>query len=182
MFPGWLQGFFRMIISNERSKGTRWSPTIRWSQLFDDPQLFDDQLEVLTLIIQKSTVIPSSPMVLFFYYVVDCAFCPCWLCCWPCCWLCRGLAGGQFVSSDVVPLLPMLLTVLRTMRTMMTMMTKYMKKWYFACRANQHLIRSIRVLPSHNMLQVTLVWKKNVLIDHLKRNYLKKASPYSNFI
>ena len=34
-------------------------------QLFDDPQLFDDQLEVWTLIIQKSTVIPSSPMVLF---------------------------------------------------------------------------------------------------------------------
>ena len=71
MFPGWLQDFFRMIISNERSKGTRWSPTIRWSQLFndpqpfDDPQLSDDQLEVWTLIIQKSTVIPSSPMVLF---------------------------------------------------------------------------------------------------------------------
>ena len=34
-------------------------------QPFDDPQLFDDQLEVWTLIIQKSTVIPSSPMVLF---------------------------------------------------------------------------------------------------------------------
>ena len=33
-------------------------------QPFDDPQLFDDQLEVWTLIIQKSTVIPSSPMVL----------------------------------------------------------------------------------------------------------------------
>ena len=77
MFPGWLQGFFRMIISNERSKGTRWSPTIRWSQLFDDPQLsddpqpfddpqlFDDQLEVWTLINQKSTVIPPSLMVLF---------------------------------------------------------------------------------------------------------------------
>ena len=37
MFPGWLQDFFRMTISNERSKGTRWSPTysmipaIRWS-------------------------------------------------------------------------------------------------------------------------------------------------------
>ena len=31
----------------------------------NDPQLFDDQLEVWTLIIQKSTVIPSSPMVLF---------------------------------------------------------------------------------------------------------------------
>ena len=36
-------------------------------QPFDDPQLFDDQLEVWTLIIQKSTVIPSSPMVLFHY-------------------------------------------------------------------------------------------------------------------
>ena len=33
-------------------------------QLFDDPQLFDDQLEVWTLIIQKSTVIPPSLMVL----------------------------------------------------------------------------------------------------------------------
>ena len=34
-------------------------------KLFDDPQLFYDQLEVWILIIQKSTVIPSSPMVLF---------------------------------------------------------------------------------------------------------------------
>ena len=34
-------------------------------QLFDERQLFDDQLEVWTLIIQKSTVIPPSPMVLF---------------------------------------------------------------------------------------------------------------------
>ena len=79
MFPGWLQDFVRMIISNERSKGTRWSPTIRWSQLFDDPQLFndlqpfddpqlfDDQLEVWTLIIQKSTVILPSLMVLFLH-------------------------------------------------------------------------------------------------------------------
>ena len=52
-------------------------PTIQWSQLFDDPlanydpqffddpQLFDDQLEVWTLIIQKSTVIHPSRMVLF---------------------------------------------------------------------------------------------------------------------
>ena len=42
-------------------------PAILWSQLFDDPQLFDDlQLfdEVWTLIIQKSTVIPPSLMVL----------------------------------------------------------------------------------------------------------------------
>ena len=40
-------------------------------QLFDDPQLvddlqlYDDPLEVWTLIIQKSTVIPPSSMVLF---------------------------------------------------------------------------------------------------------------------
>ena len=80
MFPGWLHVFFRMIISNERSKGIRWSPTIWWfqqllfddpqvfdnPQLFDDPQLLDDQLEVWTLIIEKSTVIPPSLMVLFF--------------------------------------------------------------------------------------------------------------------
>ena len=33
--------------------------------LLDDPQLFDDQLEVWSLIIQKSTVIPPSLMVLF---------------------------------------------------------------------------------------------------------------------
>ena len=32
--------------------------------LFDDPQLFDDQIEVWSLIIQKSTVIHPSPMVL----------------------------------------------------------------------------------------------------------------------
>ena len=34
-------------------------------QLFDDPQPFDDQLEVWTLLIEKSTVIPPSLMVLF---------------------------------------------------------------------------------------------------------------------
>ena len=35
-------------------------------QLFDDPPLFDDQfIEVWTLIIEKSTVIPPSLMVLF---------------------------------------------------------------------------------------------------------------------
>ena len=45
-------------------------PAFRLSQLFDDPQqfddpqLFDDQLEVWTLIIQKSTVILPSLMVL----------------------------------------------------------------------------------------------------------------------
>ena len=33
-------------------------------QVFDDPQLFDDQLEVWTLIIEKSSVIPPSLMVL----------------------------------------------------------------------------------------------------------------------
>ena len=77
MFAGFFQDVFRMlrwvlsawwnmmIISNERYKGTRWTPTIWWSQLFndpqlfddpqpfDDPQLFDDQLEAWTLIIQK---------------------------------------------------------------------------------------------------------------------------------
>ena len=52
--------------------------TIRLSQLFDDPevfddpQVFDDQLEVQTLIIEKSTVIPSSPMVLFVCNKSDC--------------------------------------------------------------------------------------------------------------
>ena len=35
-------------------------------QVFDDPQLFDDQLEVWTLIINKSTVIHPSLMVLYF--------------------------------------------------------------------------------------------------------------------
>ena len=34
-------------------------------QPFDDPQVFGDQLEVWTLIIEKSTVIPPSLMVLF---------------------------------------------------------------------------------------------------------------------
>ena len=59
-------------------------PTIQWSQLFDDPlanydpqffddpQLFDDQLEVWTLIIQKSTVIPPSLMVLFSKWYYNC--------------------------------------------------------------------------------------------------------------
>ena len=40
-------------------------------QLFGDPELFDDQLEVWTLIIQKSTVIPPSLMVLLFLLLVD---------------------------------------------------------------------------------------------------------------
>ena len=81
MFAGFFEDVFRMlrwvlwalwnlmIISNESmdfsDPGTRWSPTIWWSQLFDDLQLFDDRLEVWTLIIQKSTVIPPSLMVLF---------------------------------------------------------------------------------------------------------------------
>ena len=51
MFPGWLQDFFRMIISNERSKGTGWSPAIRWSPAigwsigsmdFDNPKVYGD--------------------------------------------------------------------------------------------------------------------------------------------
>ena len=78
MFPGCLQDFSRMFsgCSNGscgpggiwwtfQMKGIRSSPTIWWSQLFDDRQLFDDQLEVWTLIIQNSTVIPPSLMVLF---------------------------------------------------------------------------------------------------------------------
>ena len=78
MFAGFFQDdHFQWKYGLWWSKGTRWSPTIWWSQLFDDPklfddpqpfddpQLFDDQLEVWTLIIEKSTVIPSSPMVLF---------------------------------------------------------------------------------------------------------------------
>ena len=66
-----------MIISNE-SMGFNDPKELGDPQLFDDPQLledpqlldgsqlFDDQLEVWTLIIQKSTVIPPSRMVLFF--------------------------------------------------------------------------------------------------------------------
>ena len=42
-------------------------------KLFDDPQLFDDQLEVWTLIIRKSTMIPPSLMVLFSQLQMDCA-------------------------------------------------------------------------------------------------------------
>ena len=48
-----------MIISNE-------SMDFKDPKELDDPKLFDDQLEVWTLIIQKSTVIPPSLMVLFF--------------------------------------------------------------------------------------------------------------------
>merc|ERR1711963_610223 len=40
-------------------------------QLFDDPQVFDDQLEVWTLIIEKSTVIPPSLMVLFNSFTIE---------------------------------------------------------------------------------------------------------------
>ena len=47
-----------MIISNE-------SMDFNDPKEFDDPQLFDDQMEVWTLIIQKSMVIPPSLMVLF---------------------------------------------------------------------------------------------------------------------
>ena len=46
-----------MIISNE-------SMHFNDPNELDDPQLFDDQLEVWTLIIQESTVIPPSLMVL----------------------------------------------------------------------------------------------------------------------
>ena len=78
MFPGYLQDFSRMFsgCSNGscgpggiwwtfQMKGIRSSPTIWWPQLIDDRQLFDDKLEVWTLIIQYSTVIPPSLMVLF---------------------------------------------------------------------------------------------------------------------
>ena len=95
MFPGCLHDFSRMFLGcsggsywpgeiwwsfqMKVSKGIRWSPTIWWSQkllfddpqvfddpqLFDDPQVFDDQLVVWTLIIEKSTMIPPSLMVLF---------------------------------------------------------------------------------------------------------------------
>ena len=53
-----------MINSNE-SMDFNDPKELNDSQLFDDPQLFDDQLEVWTLTIQKSTVIPPSLMVLF---------------------------------------------------------------------------------------------------------------------
>ena len=53
-----------MIISNE-SMDFNDPKESDDPQLFDDPQLVDDQLEVWTLIIQKSTVIPPSLMVLF---------------------------------------------------------------------------------------------------------------------
>ena len=53
-----------MIISNE-SMDFNNPKELDDPQLFDDLQLFDGQLEVWTLIIQKSTVIPPSLMVLF---------------------------------------------------------------------------------------------------------------------
>ena len=69
--------YFKWRYGIQWCPATGWSPAIRWSQLFvdpqlfndpqlfDDPHLFDDQLELWTLIIQNSTVIPPSPMVLF---------------------------------------------------------------------------------------------------------------------
>ena len=48
-----------MIISNE-SMDFNDPKEFNDPQLFDDPQLFHDQLEVWTLIIQKSSVIPPS--------------------------------------------------------------------------------------------------------------------------
>ena len=76
MNPGCLQDFSRMIISNE-SVDFNDPKELDDPQLFDNPQLFDDhqpfddlqlfddQLEVWTLMIEKSTVIPPSLMVLF---------------------------------------------------------------------------------------------------------------------
>ena len=64
-----------MIISNE-SMDFNDPKKLDTPQLFDDPQLFhdpqllDDQLEAWTLIIQKSTVIPPSLMVLFFLFLL----------------------------------------------------------------------------------------------------------------
>ena len=49
-----------MIISNDSRDSND-------PKELDDPQLFDDQLEVWTLIIQKSTLIPPSLMVLFYF-------------------------------------------------------------------------------------------------------------------
>ena len=54
-----------MIISNQ-SMNFKDPKESDDPQLFDGPQLFDDQSEVWTLIIEKSTVIPPSLMVLFF--------------------------------------------------------------------------------------------------------------------
>ena len=54
-----------MIISNESMDND--PKELNDHQLLDDPQLFGDQLEVRTLIIQKSTVTPLSPMVLFLF-------------------------------------------------------------------------------------------------------------------
>ena len=52
-----------MIITNE-SMDFNDPKELDDPQLLDDLQLFDDQLEVWTLIIQKSMVIPPSVMVL----------------------------------------------------------------------------------------------------------------------
>ena len=72
IFPGCFQdapiglvgGWNLMIISNE-SMDFYDPKEFDDPKLFDDPQLFNDQLKVWTLIIQKSTVIPSPPMVLY---------------------------------------------------------------------------------------------------------------------
>ena len=79
MFSGCLQDFSRMFsgcsYGSCRSGGIWWSFQVKsmdfhdpkglnGPQLFDDPQLLDDQLEVCSLITQKSTVTPPSPMVL----------------------------------------------------------------------------------------------------------------------
>ena len=85
-WPGGIRWSFQMKvwtfkIQRNPNRIIRWSPTIWWSQqllfddpqvfddpqLFDDRQLFDDKLEVWTLITEKSTVIPPSLMVLFWF-------------------------------------------------------------------------------------------------------------------
>ena len=75
--PRMIAGFFqdddfkRKILRNSMIPNYSMIPALDDPQLFDDPQpfddpqLFNDQLEVWTLKIQKSMVIPSSPMVLY---------------------------------------------------------------------------------------------------------------------
>ena len=54
MFAGFFQDVFRVIFDDP--------------QLFNDPQLFDDQLEVWTLMIQKSLEAPKKVGVLYFSF------------------------------------------------------------------------------------------------------------------
>ena len=85
MFSGCLQDFSRVFSGCSDGScgpgGIWWSFHMKAGTLmiqFDDPQLFDDQLEVWTLINQKSTVIPPSLMVLFDVGGMFCEDCWCW--------------------------------------------------------------------------------------------------------